>query len=989
MLLIPLLAGAALATAEPDTSESATLAFFDNQVETILFNRCLKCHGSKREGELDLRTRSTALKGSENGPVLEPGNPDKSLLFDQIYNEKMPPKHPLTDDEIEVLEKWIKDGLYYPQEPLIEPAPEEWWSTMPLVKKQPPESTNPHEKPIDRFIRATLKEKGLTPSAPTNPRTLIRRVTFDLHGLPPTIQEIDTFLKACADETGSEQSVGDTAYNLLIDQLLASPRYGERWARHWLDIAHYGDTHGFDKDQRRDNAWPYRDYVIRTLNADKPYADFVTEQLAGDALKPGHPDGIVATGFLAAGPWDLVGQQEVREGTIEKKRVRNLDRDDIVTTVFNTFQSTTIQCARCHDHKFDSISRADYYKVQSVFAGIDRADREYDDPAVVPKRAALNADIERFTLALEETRKTIHENLPPKYDELQKNLERLKRKRNSIRNNKESKSPSNGYHSLIFNTPDKPQWVEIDLGETFPLDELLLLPARPTDYPDTPGFGFPLRFTVSISSSETGDDFEAIADYAEEPYPNPGDTPVAFSLDSRKVRRIRIDAYELWERSNDYAFALAEVEATVGTKNVARAATITASSTIDSGRWHTRYLVDGYDSRAQRTAGKKDVSQQLSAIKSEMDLLENESQKLIERHTKNSLLRKEAEQKRNLQKRRSELNRLPKLNKVYSVRSLKPRPVYDLPRGNEATPGEQVFPTALSLIAALSPELKNNTGNEAATRLELARWIVHPENALTWRSIVNRVWQYHFGTGIVDTPNDFGHAGSLPTHPELLDWLAFEFRESGSLKNLHRLILNTATYRQTSKYNAHNAAIDGSNRYLWRMNTRKLDAESVHDTVLAVSGKLDQKMGGPSYEAFDYTKDESPKYDFLGKDSPDLWRRSIYRFIVRSVPDPLFEALDCADPNMNSAVRNQTLTAPQALVMLNDAFILKQAGYTAIRLTSVQQNLSDQIQSLHTLALGRSPQPEEMTTLTRFAEEHGLASLARLVFNLNEFMFVD
>ncbi|MFP6598601.1 MAG: DUF1553 domain-containing protein, partial [Candidatus Hydrogenedentota bacterium] len=235
----------------------------------------------------------------------------------------------------------------------------------------------------------------------------------------------------------------------------------------------------------------------------------------------------------------------------------------------------------------------------------------------------------------------------------------------------------------------------------------------------------------------------------------------------------------------------------------------------------------------------------------------------------------------------------------------------------------------------------------------------------------------------------FGHAGNLPTHPELLDWLAVEFRESGSLMDLHRLILNSATYRQSSAYNTSNAAIDGSNQFLWRMNTRKLDAESVHDTVLAVSGKLDLKMGGPSYEAFNYTHDHSPKYDFLGKDSPDVWRRSIYRFVVRSVPDPLFEALDCADPNMNTAVRNETLTAPQALAMLNDSFILKQAAHTADRLSSKHSDLNKQINHIFMLGLGRPPQPEELTTLKQFAETHGLPSLARLTFNLNEFMFVD
>ncbi|MFP6614986.1 MAG: DUF1553 domain-containing protein [Candidatus Hydrogenedentota bacterium] len=990
MLQSIFLAGAVLASAQDPAPKLAAAAFFNDHVETVLISRCLECHGDKREGELDLRTRPTALKGSENGSVIEPGNPDKSLLFDLIYDEKMPPKHPLPDEEVEVLKKWIADGLYYPQAPLIEPAPEQWWSSMPLVQILPPQSSNPNQQPIDRFIRAALKEKGLTPSSPTNPRTLIRRVTFDMHGLPPTPQEIDTFLKACTEESGWEQKVGDTAYSNLIDGLLASPRYGERWARHWLDIVHFGETHGFDKDQRRNNAWPYRDYVVRALNNDKPYAEFVTEQIAGDVLKPGHKDGIVAAGFLAAGPWDQVGQLEVREGTIEKKRVRNLDRDDIVTTVFNTFQSTTVQCARCHNHKFDPISRSDYYKLQAVFAGIDRADRKFEPTAVSDERKSLNSRIATVENDLNETRQSIQESLPEKYHALQKNLERLERKRESLQPKEEKKeSPSNGYHSVIALTPDEPQWVEIDLGKSVLLDELRLIPARPTDYKDTPGFGFPKRLTVRISNSEKSDDFQTISDYENEIFPNPGDTPVVFNLQAQNVRRIRIDAYELWERNKDFAFALAEVEAVSAGENVALGKPVSASSSIDFGRWHTRYLVDGYDSRRIRDGNKTLKSEKLVAVESEIESTGLLAEKLVKRRAKKSHLKLEAAQKEAFDGLRLRLSELPEPNSVYSIGSIKIREIFDLPRGNEAAPGDQVFPEALSLIAGLPSTLENETDNESAARLELAKWIVDSRNALTWRSIANRVWQYHFGKGIVDTPNDFGHAGNPPTHPELLDWLAVEFRESGSLKDLHRLILNSATYRQSSAYNTSNAAIDGSNQFLWRMNTRKLDAESVHDTVLAVSGKLDLKMGGPSYEAFNYTHDHSPKYDFLGKDSPDVWRRSIYRFVVRSVPDPLFEALDCADPNMNTAVRNETLTAPQALAMLNDSFILKQAAHTAGRLTSEHEGLNEQIDQIFMLALGRPPQPQELTTLKQFAETHGLPSLARLTFNLNEFMFVD
>jgi hypothetical protein len=628
--------------------------------------------------------------------------------------------------------------------------------------------------------------------------------------------------------------------------------------------------------------------------------------------------------------------------------------------------------------------------LQAVFSGIDRAERDYEAPDQAERRATLNAETKVLKEKLEHTTKTIKEGLPEEYEKIQKDLARLNRKRDSLQpKEKKSESPGNGYHSVVTLTPDEKQYVEIDLKESFELSELTLVPARPTDYKDTPGFGFPLRFKVSISNTEKDDDFQPIADHTQTEYPNPGDTPVVFNLNDQKVRRIRIEAFELWERNKDYAFALAEVEAESDGENVALRKPVTAGSSIDFGRWHSRFLVDGYDSRQLRSANETDKSEKLLAVESEMEALEKQREKLVKRHTKKALLTTKAKEEEKLKKLEFALSELPKPNKVYSIRSTEPRAIHDLPRGNEATPGDQVFAAAPSLIPSLPGKLENDTKNENVSRNELAEWMINPENALTWRSIVNRVWQYHFGRGIVDTPNDFGRAGSLPTHPELLDWLAIEFRKTGSLKSLHRTIVTSATYRQSSKYESENAAIDGSNQFLWRMNPRKLDAESVHDSILSISGKLDLAMGGPSYEAFNYTHDHSPKYDFLGKDSPDVWRRSIYRFIVRSVPDPLFEALDCADPNMNTPVRNETLTAPQALAMLNDAFILKQAEHTASRIQAAYKELSDQIDYLYTLAIGRSFRKDEIDTLKNFTTQHGLASLARLIFNLNEFMFVD
>jgi hypothetical protein len=581
----------------------------------------------------------------------------------------------------------------------------DWWSLRPLVRPAVPAVRDPAwvRTPVDAFILAGLEAKGLRPSPPADRRTLIRRLTFDLHGLPPTPEAVDAFVRDPAPD----------AYERLVDRLLASPRYGERWGRHWLDVVHYGDTHGYDKDKRRDHAWPYRDYVIRAFNADRPYARFIREQLAGDVLYPGSPDGVVATGFIAAGPWDFVGHVELREDTVEKRKTRLLDRDDMVSTTVGTFVSLTAHCARCHDHRFDPIPKRDYYRLQAVFAGVDRGDRPY-----------------------------------------------------------------------------------------------------------CPG------------------------------------------------------------------------------------------------------------------------------------------------------------------------------GLVYAPVSHVPRPIHVLHRGDVEQPREEVGPGSLSCVPGLEPAFRlPHPEDEGSRRAALADWLADPGNVLTWRSIVNRVWHYHFGRGIVDTPNDFGRNGSRPTHPELLDWLAVTFQGGGgSLKQLHRLLVLSSTYRQSSADNADFARIDADNRFLYRMNRTRLEAEEVRDAVLAVSGTLDPRMGGPGFEAFRFKDDHSPVYDHTAIDKindPATWRRTVYRFTVRSVPNPLLECLDGADPNLTTPVRTTTITALQALALLNDPFMLRQSECFAALLRRVSADPRRQVEAAYRLAYGRAPTAEERDAVAGYAARHGLANACLLLFNANEFVFID
>jgi hypothetical protein len=651
----------------------------------------------------------------------------------------------------------------------------DWWSLSHLKRPAIPSVKDASwcRTSIDRFILAALEAKSLHPSAPADRATLLRRVTYDLHGLPPTPDEIDAFLNdASAD-----------AYERVLDRLLSSPRYGERWGRHWLDVVHYGDTHGYDKDKRRDHAWPYRDYVIRSLNDDKPYRRFIMEQLAGDVLYPHEPEGVVATGFIAAGPWDFVGHVELREGTVDKEKARLLDRDDMVANTCSTFLSLTVHCARCHDHKFDPIPMKDYYRLQAVFAGVERGDRPYGNKERLAERADFDAEL-RFA--------------------------------------------SQRRHDLQA----KRRGAE--------------LPGHPAD-------------------------------------------------DSLLDNRLRE--------------ALADAE------------------------------------------------------------------------TRLAALEKQGKS-------------LPVLDQIYAAVPHAPRPIHVLHRGDVERPREAVKAGPLSCVKGVAFDLPEaDAGTEGARRAALARWVADPGNVLTWRSVVNRLWQYHFGRGLVDTPNDFGRNGSRPTHPELLDWLAVELRDGGGLfKKLHRLILLSAAYRQSSRQDAAAASLDADNRYLWRMNRQRLDAEAVRDSVLAVSGKLDLRTGGPGFELFRFKDDHSPVYDHTALEKindPSTFRRTVYRFTVRSVPNPFLECLDCADPNLNTPVRNTTLTALQALALLNDPFMVKQAEYFAERLKKTNDNPGKQIEAAYRLAFGRLPTGGEREALVAYARKHGLANACRVLFNTNEFVFVD
>ena len=806
---------------------AAAVPSYFRDVRPILGERCAVCHQQNmRSGRLSLATHAALMEGGLSGPAIKPAAPDASPLLQQISGSspKMPKAgRPLSPEQVRIIREWIEAGA--PDDTPAGAQTEVWWSLRPLVSPTVPAGGHP----VDAFVTAALKASGLNPSAAADRRTLIRRVTLDLHGLAPAPEEVEAFV----------QDRSPQAYERLVDRLLESPRYGERWTRHWLDVVHYGDTHGYDKDKPRPNAWPYRDYVIRALNADKPYSRFVKEQIAGDVLFPETAEGLIATGFISAGPWDFVGHQELREGTTDKNITRLLDRDDMVAATMSTFNSMTAHCARCHDHKFDPIRQEDYYSLQAAFAGVDRADQPYDsDPAVFQRRRGLFDEKRRL------------------YTELQPLLDRV-------------------------DLATSPEIAELDSR---------IQDARAQ--------------IVHIGESKTAAD-AALKKQLQERMD--GDT---------KQRKALVDAL-------------------VGAETYA--------------------AIDRLKARV------KPIDDQISS--------------------------------------------LPKPEMAYSAASffptagrfrpsLKPRPVHLLARGSVESPGKPMEAGALSCL----PEMKSRFGiddvqNEGRRRAALADWITDPRNVLTWRSIVNRVWHHHFGVGIVDTPNDFGRMGSKPTHPELLDWLAVWFRDEakGSLKKLHRLIVTSGAYQQSSSPRADAVAKDSDNRLLWRMNRIRLDAETVRDSVLAAAGKLDLTMGGPAVRMFFFKDDHSPIYDYtrFDADSPGAGRRSIYRFVVRSAPDPFMERLDCPDPSLLTAKRNVTLTAIQALALLNNPLIVRMSEHFAGRLMAEAPSTGDRVRRAARVLYGREPTAKQLRDFSAYADKHGFTNLCRLLFNTNEFLFAD
>jgi mono/diheme cytochrome c family protein len=980
---------------------------FDVTIRPILTEHCHRCHSRQLvKGGLRLDAPSLARQGGDSGEIIVPGKSDASELLRRVstsdVEERMPPDgDALTESQVAAIREWIDQGARWDETEtdrlaLRDPRLEHWaWQPiravqMPASQKGNRESTSQLNE-IDEFVLGKLQEHGLTLSAEADRRTLIRRLAFDLWGLPPTPEQIARFL---SDDDPN-------AYEHLVDSMLASPNYGERWARHWLDIAHYADTHGFERDQRRDNAWPYRDWVIRSLNADMPYDEFIREQIAGDVFHPDNPDSVIATGFLAAGPWDFVGQAETPSPVL-KRLARGDDLDDMVTQVMTSTCAVTINCARCHDHKLDPIAQREYYSLWSVFAGVKRADR-------FVSIAEKNQN--------DELRKRIEGDINTTRTELAQaqgngwSLADIVGSGNGLGTGKVGQGidPAAGKSQA-----DKRAFLEgISVNQYFSSDVRFV---DGTVVPDGGGTGqVPVTSTGIFAtgipktsgrvwdairngpvnsqfSTKFGDIDYAAADHAllaihanaaitfdlnemrQEGLPGSltfsslvgyfGETPK-----NGASAHVLLDGKLAWQGVN-LGRSDGVVEAVVSIPETARFLTLMAT---DAGNdiGHDQICFADAFLKAAQPASTQDTAR--------IDML---SQKL-----------------RSL---KDQLAAIPEPQKVYSIASETPPVINLLARGDTEQPREPVLPGTVACVTSLPSSLGDEALPEGERRRALSEWITSAANPLTPRVIVNRLWHHHFGAGLVDTPSDFGLGGNAPSNPELLDWLANRFmQDNWSLKSTHRLICTSATYRQSATRADGSANAQGlmaiarnadtSNRLLWRQNARRLEAEAFRDSVMRTAGTLNLQMFGPGYRDFNYQEEYAPVYTYITPDKPELWRRTIYRFAVRTTPQQFLATMDCPNFANLTPVRNVTTTALQSLAVLNDEFMIQQATHFAKRLEfeSPNPNLQSQLQLAFQLAFGRLPSDDELHASMQLAQTQGLVAVCRMLFAANEFVYID
>jgi mono/diheme cytochrome c family protein len=838
---------------------------FTDHIRPIMERSCWNCHGEAAQlSQLDLRTRESAIEGGSKGPAIVPGRADESRLYRLVAGLDGPPMpmsgDPLSEAEVAAVRTWIDEGAHWDaggatmaadalsvfEKSELPPGARDYWAFQLPQQAAVPVSAR-FEHPVDRFLDRARTDAGVTVAPRADRLTRLRRASLDLTGLPPTPSQIDEFL------ADTERG----AWERLIDRLLDSPHYGERWGRHWMDVARYADSTGFEQDYTRPNAWRYRDYVINAFNQDKPYSQFLREQIAGDELDHTTDETRIATGFLRAGP-----RVQFREKDNPERRHDYLD--DVLATLGRGVLGMTIHCARCHDHKFDPILQKDYYSMQAAIFGYVEVDWPLLNSADTAAYRAKNAEVDRQQEPLRDQIAEIEE---PHRQRLR--IELIKDR----------------FPESVQRAAFKPE-AERTAGEQ-------LLAAQ----------------VLSLN-------------------PPRRDVIEALSTQEAQRRSALVAEVDALEEQRPPEPAMAEI--------------------VTDGDY--RFAPDG---PGDEIIGCPECR--------------------IPPDEPGTFLHEEG-------------------GPAYEA-----PPSHFLIRGDPFSPGSEISPGFLSVATYGDPPttIPREDGRTSGRRLALAQWIASRDNPLTARVIVNRIWHHHFGRGIVRTLDNLGTMGDLPTHPELLDWLAVEFMDRGwSIKQMHRLLMTSEAYQTAAAFDdAANVATDPDNQLLWRYRGQRLEAEALRDSIMTVSGGIDLTVGGPPI--FPYVPPEILEAS-QGKghwdnqpDGPDVWRRSVYVYRRRSLGFPFFDTFDLPDQNLTSAARNVSTVAPQALTLMNNPFVLRQAELFADRLRSAAPNdLDQQIELAYRIALTRSPSVEEAAVARTLVSEQALVDLTHVLFNLNEFLYL-
>ena len=1004
-----------------DESPDATVRDLERNARSIFRDHCLECHAqSVTEGGLRLDHREGLLSGGDSGKAIELGKSDASLLIARITasdSSRMPPNgKPLQVEQIQILRRFIDENAPWGDEPLADPRLNHWaWKNIPPkidVPNIPPDTEA--TTPIDRFLVDEMNIQGITPLPHATREALIRRLNYDMLGTPPTPDEVDRFL--------NDDSYD--AWERLVDQTLASPQYGERWARHWLDIAHYADTHGFERDQRRDHAWPYRDWVIDAFNSDLPFDTFLQHQIAGDVLQSPTDESTIASSFLAVGPWDFVGQIETPSPII-KRLARADDLDDIVTQVMTSVCGLTIHCARCHDHKLDPIRQSEYYSLTAIFSGVKRGDRvvsesqlqsiESKRQKIKTQKDAIDQELLQLTHGLSLADIVGGGNgfgtgkLGAGFDP----------NTGQVRLPSEKAGFLDGVVANRLNPTNSP-WIDsvfvpngslptgsADASDTQVSNELKIsttgivttcIPPTDSKVWDAIRNG-PVnsQFSTSLSDTECSPPSHSMLAL----HANAG---ITFRLKHDELSKAFVNEQQPSDPPNPQSFVFT---AKVGYFGQTPTAGADVHVLVDGNVVFKRLSLG-------RNDGLQDIQCELGPNNSFLTLIATDAGNGISHdqvcfidasvaplHAEKSDGKSSQDKKDRIEALRknsdslaNDLKSLPEPKRVYGVKAETPTQTRRMHRGNPEDLREPVKPSSVSCVGPILSDIEtlDEQSTDAQRRIALAHWLTSAENPLPARVMVNRLWQHHFGKGLVATPSDFGLGGATPSHPELLDWLAQQLQTSGwSIKRIHRMILLSDAYqRSSSGSNELAATTDNQNRLLWRQNPRRLDAESLRDAMLCVSGSLNRTMYGPGYRDFDYQEEYAPVYKHRVFENSDVFRRSIYRFVVRTTPHPFLTTLDCPNPATLTPVRNTTTTAIQSLATLNNAFVLQQSEQLENRIKrEFGENPEAQARHAIRLAFGRQATDEEIASGAGLIQEAGLFQLCRILLNTNEFVYVD